>query len=106
MKSIEELAREAGFHFHDLLSLPPIHRVEGPASAVEKLVELVRAESALEHLTANSEYLAHVGRLQAEIDRLMLEYCPEELTEEQWAEWLRHQQPVLYPLDDQGCDRN
>lgn len=31
---------------------------------------------------------------QAEIDRLMLEFCPNEMTPEQVAEWAKHQQPV------------
>jgi hypothetical protein len=32
--------------------------------------------------------------LQAEIDRLMLEFCPDEMSEEQLAEWARHQRAV------------
>lgn len=28
---------------------------------------------------------------QAKIDRLMLEYCPDEMTEQQKKEWARHQ---------------
>jgi hypothetical protein len=35
-----------------------------------------------------------IERLQAKIDALMLEYCPDEMTEEQMANWARHQQPV------------
>lgn len=35
-----------------------------------------------------------IGDLQAKIDRLMLEYCPGEMTEEQKAEWAKHQKPV------------
>jgi hypothetical protein len=31
---------------------------------------------------------------QAQIDRLMLEYCPDEMTEAQVQEWRRHQKPV------------
>lgn len=31
---------------------------------------------------------------QAEIDALMLEYCPNEMTEEQKAEWAAHQVPI------------
>jgi len=31
---------------------------------------------------------------QAEIDELMLEYCPNEMTEEQLAEYARHQVPI------------
>ena len=36
---------------------------------------------------------------QAEIDRLMLEHCPDEMTPEQIANWERHQKPAQ--LDDQ-----
>lgn len=31
---------------------------------------------------------------QAEIDRLMLEFCPDEMTPEQMADWERHQRGV------------
>lgn len=31
---------------------------------------------------------------QAEIDRLMLEFCPDEMTEEQKAEWAARQRPA------------
>ena len=31
---------------------------------------------------------------QARIDALMLEYCPDEMTPEQVAEWARHQRPI------------
>ena len=34
------------------------------------------------------------GAKQAQIDRLMLEYCPDEMTPEQVAEWAANQQPV------------
>ena len=34
------------------------------------------------------------GAKQAQIDRLMLEYCPDEMTQEQVAEWAANQQPV------------
>lgn len=36
-----------------------------------------------------------LGAKQAEIDRLMLEYCPEEMTPAQMAEWERHQKAVV-----------
>ena len=32
-----------------------------------------------------------IERLQAKIDALMLEYCPDEMTPEQVSEWGRHQ---------------
>ena len=36
---------------------------------------------------------AHVERLQAKIDSLMLEYCSDEMTEEQLEIWGKHQAP-------------
>ena len=33
-------------------------------------------------------------RLQAQVDSLMLEYCPDEMTPEQLAEWEKHQRAV------------
>jgi len=32
-----------------------------------------------------------IASKQAQIDRLMMEYCPEEMTEEQTARWKKHQ---------------
>lgn len=32
--------------------------------------------------------------LQAKVDELMLEYCPDEVTDEQWEEYCRHQRVV------------
>ena len=37
-----------------------------------------------------------IESLQARIDSLMLEYCPDEMTEEQINEWARHQVPVRH----------
>jgi len=37
--------------------------------------------------------------LQARIDELMQEYCPDEMTEEQWAEWAKHQVPSPRPSE-------
>lgn len=39
----------------------------------------------------------HVAAKQARIDALMLEYCPDDMTPEQVAEWERHQ--VAVPSD-------
>lgn len=35
-----------------------------------------------------------IGAKQARIDALMTEYCPDEMTAEQWEEWGRNQVPV------------
>ena len=37
---------------------------------------------------------AKVERLEARIDALMLEYCPDEMTAEQKANWAEHQVPA------------
>lgn len=45
----------------------------------------------------DGEYVLHddamkiIGGLQAKIDALMLEHCPEEMTPEQRAKWREHQ---------------
>lgn len=38
--------------------------------------------------------------LQARIDALMLEYCPDEMTAEQLAEWAKNQKPAGEPGDE------
>jgi hypothetical protein len=40
-----------------------------------------------------------VHSIQAKIDGLMLEYCPEEMTGEQLKNWAVHQKPVSDGLD-------
>lgn len=39
-----------------------------------------------------------IASLQAKIDRLMLEYCPDEMTPEQVGEWGNHQVPASAPV--------
>ena len=41
-----------------------------------------------------NEYKADASAKQAEIDRLMLEFCPDEMTPEQIEEWGKHQVPA------------
>lgn len=52
-------------------------------------------------ITINVELQAEVERLrtqvaalQARVDALMLEFCPDEMTEEQKETWARHQRPA------------
>lgn len=40
------------------------------------------------------EHGKEVMAMQCQIDALMLEHCPDEMTCEQIEEWARHQQPV------------
>lgn len=42
----------------------------------------------------NAELTLKLGEKQAEIDRLMLEHCPDEMTAEQIETWAKHQIPV------------
>ncbi len=50
-------------------------------------------------ILAQSERIAALEaenvRLQAKIDALMLEYCPDEMTPEQLANWERHQSVAM-----------
>ncbi len=61
-------------------------------------------ECAVEQVKRLTERVAELEReiaaKQAHIDALMIEYCPDEMTPEQVAEWARHQQPVSEQEDD------
>jgi len=46
------------------------------------------------------EYHNKEQALQAKIDALMLEYCPEDMTKEQLEEWAAHQKPVSDGLEN------
>jgi len=45
---------------------------------------------------------AKCDALQAKIDALMWEYCPEEMTEAQISEWARHQRLAFEPPPGAG----
>lgn len=53
------------------------------------------------YLIVNKHLRAELGAKQAEIDRLMLEYCPNEMTPEQIANWQKHQKPAKEISDEQ-----
>ncbi len=54
-----------------------------------------RWANAYHDLLAFARQLERVaGPLQAKLDRLMLEYCPEEMSKEQMEEWAKHQVPA------------
>ena len=46
---------------------------------------------------------AQVAALQARVDALMLEFCPEEMSAEQVAEWARHQRPASETSSTAPC---
>lgn len=52
------------------------------------------------------ELEAQLAAKQAKIDSLMLEYCPDEITSEQTAEWANHQRPapIVAAQDDVAGD--
>lgn len=45
------------------------------------------------YLEVISKKERRISHLQAKIDMLMIEYCPDEMAEEQWANWGKHQRP-------------
>ena len=49
-------------------------------------------------ISLRNTILSHVGpacgALQAKIDSLMLEYCPDEMTPQQAENWCKHQRPL------------
>lgn len=48
------------------------------------------------HLKHNVEQFAIAiwNHQQAQIDELMIEFCPEAMSDEQWEEWKKHQRVV------------
>jgi chromosome segregation ATPase len=74
---------------------------EMAASAEAKFADEMKAErdAARREL---EEAQKDAGAKQAEIDRLMLEYCPDEMTTDQMAEWAAHQRPAA--RQQQGDD--
>lgn len=59
------------------------------ASERGRLLQALKAErKCVEELQAEN------ASKQAKIDRLMWEYCPDEMTEDQISEWEKHQAPV------------
>ena len=80
-----------------------------PALTLDVARELLRdAAAGIRSLAASAkraearavELEAEVAAKQARIDALMLEYCPDEMTPEQAAEWARHQRPVSQQAGD------
>lgn len=79
--------------------------LDSPESGVADMVAaLAQAEKSGESVTQDAvECIIDLAGMQqqldakqAVIDRLMLEYCPDEMTVEQVAEWGKHQVPVAF----------
>lgn len=60
----------------------------GPDDVIVNAVELVAFARALSR---------KLGSMQAKIDELMMEYCPDEITGEQLENWGKHQRPSPAP---------
>lgn len=75
---------------YNVFSLLQQARLEGIAC-----IELVGKANYAERVnTAKSAFTKSMNRLAAEIDALMLDYCPDEITEEQMKIYEQHQKRV------------
>lgn len=63
-------------------------------------VEAVHEDTVLSEFAYRIEMLQQINALQAQIDSLMLEYCPDEMTKEQFENWGKHQKAVDYDGTD------
>lgn len=70
------------------------HKVQTGKFGHDNLDGFMRAAEWLGRHKALDEAERLANDLQAKIDALMLEYCPDEMTEAQKERWARHQQPV------------
>lgn len=61
---------------------------------VLRVAHRAHEDSNLKMLAKLKQQAHELESLQCKIDALMLEYCPDEMTEEQKVEWARHQRPV------------
>jgi hypothetical protein len=75
-----DLVRDADLDWHQGFDLDGVNRYAQLVSAVLALAE--------------QRHTAKVAELEARIDALMLEHCPDEMTPEQVAEWAKHQKPA------------
>jgi hypothetical protein len=81
-------------HRHYECALAAIARKDAEiAAANAEIDELVRA---LKLCTQRAE------RAEARVDALMLEYCPDEMEDEQRAEWARNQVPAIDAARKEG----
>jgi len=66
---------------------------EDQRKTIEMLNDALGGKGTLttDNLTRIARLEAELDAKQAKIDALMLEYCPDEMTPEQLAEWGRHQ---------------
>lgn len=114
-KQCRELANLCERHtFPVLTAAREVELLRAHAVALEEIERLNAAWKAQQfHLEAEERESAHwqeraeqaerrAERLQAQVDALMLEYCPDEMTPEQVEEWTRHQKAVAFDRADKG----
>lgn len=67
----------------------------------------ISKEEAMKTIKSQNEYIVQLSKekctLQAKIDSLMLEFCPEEMTQEQIECWEESQVVSLYVNKDNIC---
>lgn len=65
---------------------------------IEEYVELRHTCGAPEYNVktnqARKQVQSTVHKIQKQLDDIMMEYCPEEVSEEQWENWASHQKPI------------
>lgn len=72
---------------------PMVDHPGNPTDMVDQIADCL-VEDHIALMNENDELRRALGAKQAEIDRLMLEYCPSEMTPEQIAEWGANQKPI------------
>lgn len=70
------------------------HKVKTGMLTADDLAAFMHAEEDLGRSKAMDEAALMTDDLQAKIDALMLEYCPHEMTTEQYERWENHQRVV------------
>ena len=76
------------------------HHRYGFPERMQEIRDALREADVLNNETGNlplkaiEKLVAERDALQAKVDALMLEYCPDEMTPEQVEEWAKHQVPV------------
>lgn len=77
--------------------------VQEAADGIERLRSSLQVAKENEQATheANKRMAKELFEKQAKIDELMLEYCPDEMSSEQYAEWAKRQRPVSTEFSDQ-----
>ncbi len=76
-----------------------LHKANTEAERLKQ--KLAVAETMGNVWKATAEYAAKIADdRQARIDALMLEYCPDEMTEAQKDNWAKHQRPVSEDMQE------